>query len=1103
MKEEKTLKKFLSVLLTMAMVMSLFTGTVLAAPTAMALSKSTIVEGVDTSITVEVTGAATTSVNWKLTANGSFVSTVNTGNATLDANNKFTLDVSYLGILNTEAIKQYDLYVEDAAVVLTAGSLKDTITVRHAMSINGATTAPVVKLNESTTFSGVITNGKNLYVAILLGGVSQMATQTDANGVFSFSRTFTMAGNYTIGVGTTMATYNHYMDIDFAPAEDMKVVNTTVPTTTRDTVPFATTVTIAPKTSNDAALSGAVNTLFVEITEPDGDLVKMTSGALYTATVNLAALPAGTYTVTAVLFNNDVSAKAKLSDIKRADGFIALRKAVGTFVVSDNTSVLVPTVQAGEYTPAPASTWTANADTTKYTQVIPTTETHQAVKVFLSAPLTKEMTKVVYTVSGPMKASVSKTITTGFSAAAVANTLTSYATFDLINGGTVTVSGTVTYSDKTTETFEKTLTVNGFVVVFNDYELGSVGDEITLSTTVKTTGGTPVNNARVEWVPSVATFRTYNSTDKVYNTLPIATNLSIVDGKLTNIIDGVYAMNVKLAAFATVDYIVYDKTNTLVYAESQGVIYGDDVYTATVTGTLVATIPNQELTIKLFDANGVAVTPTTIQVDELGDVDLLTEVSFTGIALTSGKIKLNPTKTGTFNLLIGTDSGKKMVVVPVTIVAPAATVAVGGNDSSVVTAGIREKVVVTFENVTTGTITVSRTGVIDATAALVANTNDTGIFAAVNDVNSATTIAVANKTATFYVDVLANRDSATRTISLSVLATGGNGSAVKFATLTVAPIVVDTDGVTSLVVDATTDLNLTVTDARGNALEAYTVVTSAGTLAGNNTATTDVDGKASLSVRPVTVGTLELSLNETSSFYFVDKNSVTQFPTALKTLTIGRDVTGPVVVVEDVYVANTSSYSGSFSLSDTSKITDVYIDDVKVNVRPDNTVRFTVTGLVPGVNEFEVLAYDIEGNGTIATLVIEYLKPSTVVLTIGSEDATKDGVAMTGMDQAPMIVNGRTFLPVRFVFVNLLGGTIQWDATTQTITSVVNGNTIKMVIGSKTAYVNGNVVTLLEAPFIEPSTSRTLVPMREIMEAIGISLDWNVTNQTVTLTIPQ
>lgn len=212
---------------------------------------------------------------------------------------------------------------------------------------------------------------------------------------------------------------------------------------------------------------------------------------------------------------------------------------------------------------------------------------------------------------------------------------------------------------------------------------------------------------------------------------------------------------------------------------------------------------------------------------------------------------------------------------------------------------------------------------------------------------------------------------------------------------------------------------------------------------------------------------------------------------------------GPEINVDDIYTVSSMPSTISFSVTSSNKVSEVWVGNDKAVIRQDGNIFFTITDLPIGVTEFEVLAYDFNGNASEATLAVEYLKPSTVVLTIGSKDVNKDGVAMSGMDQAPVVVNGRTFLPVRFVFVNLLGGTIEWDPTSKTITSVVNGNTIKMVIGSKTAYVNGNAVTLLEAPFIESSSKRTLVPMREIMEAIGITLTWNSSSRNISILIPQ
>ena len=1116
------MKKFLSVLLTMAMVMSLFTGTVLAASTltAVAVSKATIVEAVDTELKVTVTApGAVTTAHWAIIKGAAYDANniLESGTASL-VNNEFYLNVSRLTAGVGEVEQVYTLFVEDDSAGVVAGSKNAAITVRHALTVNGSTSVPVVNLNEAVTFNGVITNGKDLYVALLQGGTVVASMQANASGEFTLNRTFTAADLYSIGVRKgAVGAFTPYLNIGFNPKEDTKINNTTVPVATRDddgAGGFVTLVTVAPL-ANAAALPAEANT-FVEMTLPNGDKVKMAidGGATahqYTYTFATDTLKAGTYTITAVTYNADVSAKAKLADIKLADGFVTMRKAVGTFTVADNANNMVVTVTPGE---KPAGAFTAGTGVTSgaFDQVVPSAVgSMQAVQVNISAPATKAISKVVYTVTGPIKSTINRSSTASATNAdfgnntAVGNVYNRVETFDITHGGTITVSGTVTYTDKSTETFEKTVKANGYVVEFNAYELGQVGDEITLQAIVKTTSGTPVNNKKVVWTPSVAAFYHYNSTDKVYSNTLAGIGTTFVDGTATNILDGTYSKNVKLGAYATVTMQVLN--GAAVYAEAEGVIYGDAVYTAEVTGELVATVAAQKLTVAMYNASGTKITPNKIQIDELGK-NVVNEASFTDLTITDGKITFNPLTTGTFNLLLGTDGGNKMVVVPVTVVAPQlAKVTVNDVESTNVTAGLREKVVLTFENITTGTLSFSTTNVNDATKVA----GDIAIYATENaaaPIAPAGTIAIANKTATFYVDAIAKRDEVS-TIAVKAKADLAASSAVTVTTLTVTPIVVETAGVTNLVVDANVDLYLTVTDARGNALEGYTVsvATGAGNLAGNNTAVTDAEGKAVLNVKPVSVGTVVLAVGDGivtfDGLYFVDKNNTTQYTDTLVTLQVGRDMTGPVVNVEEVYTSNTDTYTVSFSVSDTSKIAEVWVGDVKALVRPDNTVRYTVTGLTPGVNEFEVLAYDVEGNGTIATLVVEYLKPATVLLTIGSTDATKDGAAMTGMDQAPVIVNGRTFLPVRFVLESLLEGTIEWDANTQTITSVVNGNTIKMVIGSNTAYVNGNAVALLEAPYIEATTGRTLVPMREIMEAIGVSLDWNGATQTVTITIPQ
>jgi len=310
--------------------------------------------------------------------------------------------------------------------------------------------------------------------------------------------------------------------------------------------------------------------------------------------------------------------------------------------------------------------------------------------------------------------------------------------------------------------------------------------------------------------------------------------------------------------------------------------------------------------------------------------------------------------------------------------------------------------------------------------------------------------------------------------------------------------------VKEIVIGSVVNLNLTLTDANNKPLKAYEIKASGGaTFAGNASVTTDANGKAVLTVSPTAVGKLTLEVQSLKSVY----DSTLTAPAAVNytaALPIVRDTTGPVITLDPVYTVTTLPATIAFTAKDDSKVTEVWVGDSKAPLQSDGTVTFTVSNLSDGMNTFNVRAYDSYNNVTAAVLTVEYLKPPvTVVLTIGSLDATKDGAPMTGMDQAPVIVNGRTFLPVRFVLQNLLGGTCNWDPATMTITSVVNGHNIQMVIGSQIAVVDGVNVALLEAPFIEPITWRTVVPMREIMEAIGCQLDWNAPTQTVTLVIPQ
>ncbi len=69
------------------------------------------------------------------------------------------------------------------------------------------------------------------------------------------------------------------------------------------------------------------------------------------------------------------------------------------------------------------------------------------------------------------------------------------------------------------------------------------------------------------------------------------------------------------------------------------------------------------------------------------------------------------------------------------------------------------------------------------------------------------------------------------------------------------------------------------------------------------------------------------------------------------------------------------------------------------------------------------------------------------------------------MDAAPFISNGRTVVPIRII-AEAFGAKIDWDGATQTITITLNDNLISMQIGNPKATVNGEMVVLDTAPVI-------------------------------------
>jgi Copper amine oxidase N-terminal domain./Fibronectin type III domain. len=240
----------------------------------------------------------------------------------------------------------------------------------------------------------------------------------------------------------------------------------------------------------------------------------------------------------------------------------------------------------------------------------------------------------------------------------------------------------------------------------------------------------------------------------------------------------------------------------------------------------------------------------------------------------------------------------------------------------------------------------------------------------------------------------------------------------------------------------------------------------------------------------------------------------------------GITVTAPSVVTASAssITAESAVLNGEISARGGSAITGYgfsYSTDeeqwTEVEAGSDNLLgdfSYTLDGLSPNT-AYYFKAYATNSAGTSygavqRFLVLEKQAPKTpaaqTVLRfyIGQNGYYVNDQVQT-MDTAPVILGGRTMLPVRFM-AEALGAVVSWDENERKVTVVLNDQTIELWIGQNLARVNG-VETPIDAsnPEVKPYISdsgRTMLPLRFIAQTLGCQVDWDPATQEVRVTYP-
>ncbi len=95
------------------------------------------------------------------------------------------------------------------------------------------------------------------------------------------------------------------------------------------------------------------------------------------------------------------------------------------------------------------------------------------------------------------------------------------------------------------------------------------------------------------------------------------------------------------------------------------------------------------------------------------------------------------------------------------------------------------------------------------------------------------------------------------------------------------------------------------------------------------------------------------------------------------------------------------------------------------------------------------------------------------------------------------IENGRTMVPMRAIF-EAFGMEVEWNNEEKSVTATKDDDVIKLTVGEKVLYINGEAVELDVAPYIASDT--TLVPVRAISESLDAEVVWNNEKRRVEIT---
>ncbi len=223
------------------------------------------------------------------------------------------------------------------------------------------------------------------------------------------------------------------------------------------------------------------------------------------------------------------------------------------------------------------------------------------------------------------------------------------------------------------------------------------------------------------------------------------------------------------------------------------------------------------------------------------------------------------------------------------------------------------------------------------------------------------------------------------------------------------------------------------------------------------------------------------------------------------------DTTPPVIEASAPTEVNIPTVTITGKVTDNVGVVSLWIGVTKVDFALENGTFSANVGLTEGTNTIKIVAFDASGNKGEEDLIVNYKKTFTIVSSAGHGGLISPSgtITVNSGESKTFTITPNSGYKTSNVKVD---GVLKGSVSAYTFTNITSDHSIEatfekeitqtviiLQIGNNTYTVNGTSNTLDSPPVIK--NSRTLLPIRAIIESLGGTVEWVAETSTVIINL--